>query len=438
MKGEIMRRSLMVLSLVMIALNVMLPSAVSGGKKKDRVRYEKKYRDPVLKSMREECDSLKAIADSITAEIDAKYTEMEEMKKKDRKVIRFDFSGLKKPGSPEDFGAPFHFPPVPQYLTGTCWCFCTTSFMESEIERLTGKEIKLSEIYTVYWEYVEKARGFIRKRGHQPFEQGAESDGVFIIWEKYGVVPASAFSGLKKYDKHNHSLMRGEMKSYLDMVAENEAWNEEDNLVHIRSILDRYLGTPPERFEYEGQEMSPMQFYQSVLEVDPDEYVQFISTLSAPFYQMTNFDVPDNWRPTDTYYNIPLDEFYSGIKDAAKDGFTVCIGGDVSEPGYYGPEDAAIVPSFDIPGDHIDQDSRELRIYTRETDDDHGVHLVGYKRHGGRDWFLIKDSARASRHGKHHGYIFYRDDYIKLKMLSYSVHRDAVPGLLKRITLKGE
>ncbi|MBU8922153.1 MAG: hypothetical protein KOO63_10085 [Bacteroidales bacterium] len=433
-----MRRPVIVVFLAMIMLSVMLPSSVFGGNKKDRVRYEEKYRDPVLKSMREECDSIRAIADSITAAIDKKYKEMEDQEKNDRKVIRFDFSGLKKPDGPEAFGAPFHFPPVPQYLTGTCWCFCTTSFMESEIKRLTGREIKLSEIYTVYWEFVEKARGFIRKRGHQPFVQGAESDGVFIIWEKYGVVPADAFSGLRKYDKHNHNLMRSEMKAYLDMIADKGYWDEEENLIHIRAILDRYLGTPPERFEFEGQEMTPLRFYRDILKVDPDDYVQFISTLSSPFYQIVKFDVPDNWRPTDTYLNIPLDEFYSGIKIAAKNGFTVCIGGDVSEPGYYGPEDAAIVPSFDIPGDHIDQDSRELRIYTRETDDDHCVHLVGYKNHGGRDWFLIKDSARASRHGKHHGYIFYRDDYIKLKMLSYTVHRNAVPKILKKIDSKGE
>lgn len=309
--------------------------------------------------------------------------------------------------------------------------------MESEIKRITGKEIKLSEIYTVYWEYVEKARGYISKRGHQPFAQGAESDGVYIIWEKYGIVPAYAYTGLKKYDKHNHNLMLDEMKAYLDMVGEKGYWDEEANIEHIRLILDRYLGRPPESFEYEGKTTDPKTFLHDVLKVDSADYVQFISTLSAPFFEMTKFDVDDNWRPTSTYYNIPLDDFYAGIRDAVRNGYTVCIGGDVSEPGYYGFEDAAIIPTFDIPFDYIDQDSRELRIYRKMTDDDHGVHLIGYKKEGGKDWFLIKDSARASRHGKHHGYIFYREDYVKLKMLSYTVHKDAVSGLLGKIEKKG-
>jgi bleomycin hydrolase len=47
----------------------------------------------------------------------------------------------------------------------------------------------------------------------------------------------------------------------------------------------------------------------------------------------------------------------------------------------------------------------------------------------GRDWFLIKDSARSSRHGKFRGYYFYRGDYIKLKMLTYTVHKDIMKDL---------
>jgi len=117
------------------------------------------------------------------------------------------------------------------------------------------------------------------------------------------------------------------------------------------------------------------------------------------------------------------------IKKAAEAGYTVCIGGDVSEPGYYGFEDAAIIPTFDIPQDYIDQDSREYRFFNKTTDDDHGVPLLAYKKVDGRDWYLIKDSSRASRHGKFHGYLFYRDDYIKLKMLTYLVHKDVVREL---------
>ena len=38
-------------------------------------------------------------------------------------------------------------PVISQGRTGTCWSFSSTSFLESEIIRLTGKQIDLSEMY---------------------------------------------------------------------------------------------------------------------------------------------------------------------------------------------------------------------------------------------------------------------------------------------------
>ena len=115
---------------------------------------------------------------------------------------------------------------------------------------------------------------------------------------------------------------------------------------------------------------------------------------------------------------------------------TVAIGGDVSEPGLYGFEDAALVPTFDIPQEYIDQDSREFRFKNRTSQDDHGVHLLAMMKVGGRDWFLIKDSSSSSTWGKHKGYYFYRDDYIKLKMLSVMVHKDIVQLLMPKFEAK--
>ncbi|UCF04973.1 MAG: peptidase C1 [bacterium] len=400
---------------------------------RQHVLYRQYYHDPVLKLMKEEMESIRSERDSITAEIKKEWKEIQKKERDERRVIRIDFEGISKPGSPDEFVAPFHFPPVAQYYTGTCWSFSTTSFLESEIKRITGREIKLSDIYTVYWEYVEKARGYMRKRGNQPFAQGSESDAAIIIWKKYGIVPESAYSGLPHgQDRHNHKEMADEMRSYLEFVDDHGYWDEEAVVVHIRKILDRHIGRPPEEFEYDGSRYTPAEFLAEVVRLDIDDYIQLMSTLSVPFYAQGEFDVPDNWRPTGTYYNVPLGDYYDGILRAIELGYTVCIGGDVSEPGYFGFEDAAIVPSFDIPQDHIDQDSREFRFYNKTTTDDHGVHLLAHTEIDGRDWFLIKDSSRSARHGKHEGYYFYRDDYVKLKMLTYMVHRDAVKHLLPK------
>jgi bleomycin hydrolase len=124
------------------------------------------------------------------------------------------------------------------------------------------------------------------------------------------------------------------------------------------------------------------------------------------------------------------------INDAISDGYTLSIGGDVSEPGYNGWEKACVVPSFDIPGEFINQDSRELRIYNSTTEDDHGIHMVGYTKVGGHYWYLIKDSARSARQSETKGYHFYRDDYVKLKMLSFTVHKDAAKDYMQKLSKK--
>ena len=426
-------RKVLAVFLATVVIAAMFAGPASADKR-DRVRYDKYKRDPVLKGIIEEMDSLKAVADSITKEINAEFKAKEKEKKKDRKVIRFDFSSIDIPESPESFNAPFHTPPIPQHLTGMCWCFATTSFLESEVQRIHGREVKVSELHTIYWEYVEKARGYVRKRGNQSFAQGGEADGVLIIWEKYGAVPAEAYTGLLDGStKHNHRLMMDEMRSFLELCKERGYWDEEAIIGHVRLILDENIGSPPETVEHGGMTMTPKEFFRDVLEINTSDYVMMMSTLSVPFNTLDKFGVPDNWRPTYSYYNLPLDKYYGYIKKATQKGYTVCIGGDVSEPGYYGTEDAAVVPTFDIPRDYIDQDSRELRFYNRTTQDDHLLHVLAYKKVKGRDWYLIKDSSRAARSGKFHGYLFYRADYIKLKMLMYMVHRDVVADIWPKI-----
>jgi hypothetical protein len=84
------------------------------------------------------------------------------------------------------------------------------------------------------------------------------------------------------------------------------------------------------------------------------------------------------------------------------------------------------------PGSLIDRDSREFRFYIRTSTDDHPDHLVGYKEMGDHTWFLIKDSWQPASEGKFPGYFFYRDDDIKLKILTFLTHKDAVTELLQK------
>ena len=401
---------------------------------RDHVKYVKPYHDPVLKEMIDRDKKLRREAEKKTAEIVKELKAQKRKEREERPRLRFDTSGIEHPAGPDAFQQVWHFPPVAQYLSGTCWDFSTTSFMESEIKRLTGQEIKLSEMWTAYWEYVNKAKGYVETRGQSLFDQGSETNALTRVYAEHGVVPEAAYKGILAEDgRVDHSAMERHMKELLEWCKDNNYWDEDFIVSAIRKIMDETMGRPPESVTWQGNTYTPQEFLSKVCQLHADDYVSLMSTLSVPFWTHGEYRVPDNWWHDKSYINVPLDVWYATIVNAIKAGESVVIGGDVSEPGYYGQEDIAVVPSFDIPEQFIDQDSRELRFYNHTSTDDHGIHLVGYKRFKGEDWFLIKDSARSSRWGKYSGYYMYRSDYVKLKMLTFTVHKDFVKDILEKV-----
>jgi len=353
-----------------------------------------------------------------------------------RKYFIMDMSGMELPNKVALYKQEWHFPPISQGNTGTCWCFSTTSFLESEEYRLYGQQIKLSEMFTVYWEYVDKARRYIQEKGNSLFDEGSEANTLKRIYKNYGAVPLEAYKALPKNKKFfNHSAMFKEMLTYLKSVKQKNKWNEEKNIRMIKSIMNKYMGEPPTEFKYKGKKYSPKTLLSEVLKLNMDDYVDILSYKQEPYYQKVEYKVPDNWWHDKTYYNVPLDTFMNVLKNAIRKGFTVTIGGDVTEPGFSRITQCALIPSFDIPSNYIDENARQFRFSNNTTQDDHGMHLVGYFTKDNKDWFLIKDSGSGSRNNdptaKEFGYYFFSEDYVKLKMMDFMVHKNAVQDLLK-------
>jgi len=400
----------------------------------NKAKYENKYRDPLLESMKKGREKEQAALDEETARIRKSQAEEKEKSKALEKDLQSDMAGVYPPSSPAACKPVFHFPPMAQYNTNTCWSFSTTSFYESEIFRLSGKKIKLSEMWTVYFEYLEKVRRFVRERGDSLVAEGGEGNALNRIWKTYGIVPAAAYPGfVGNGEKLDHERLINEVSSYLDYIKSNNAWDERDVLAHVAIILNKTLGVPPQKFIYNGKEMTPQEFLKNETPLKMDDYVDVMSTSHYPFYTFQEFAVPDNWWHSRDYLNLSLDIWYGLILKAIQAGYSVGIGGDVSEPGKLGFHDVCFVPSFDIPAQFINQDAREYRIANETTADDHGIHLVGYSRVKGHDWFLIKDSGRSARWGRHEGYYFFRGDYVKLKMLTFTVHKDIAKSILAKI-----
>jgi bleomycin hydrolase len=358
---------------------------------------------------------------------------------RENKIFVADNSGNQLPARVALYtNAQWHNPPVSQGNTNTCWCFSTTSFLESEAYRINKVKLKLSEMYTVYWEYVEKARRFVRERGESEFSEGSEANAVTRMWKKYGIVPEESYTGLLDGRKYlNHEALITEMKDYLESVKSTSDWDEETVIATIKAIMNHYIGVPPTEVTVDGKKMSPLQYLHDVVRINPDDYVDILSYEQEPFYEHVEYRVPDNWWHSTDYCNVPLQQFMDALVNAIGHGYTVSIGGDVSEPGFDRKTQCATIPDFDIPSSFINDDARQFRFSNQTTTDDHGMHLVGSLVKDGKEWFLIKDSGSGSRNNDPNapefGYYFFSGDYVKLKMMDFMVHKDAVKDLLEKV-----
>lgn len=415
-----MKRFLITLLCLMVVIGAMAQKNVSKGKIEVFDRGKGYYYESILKDVNA---------------VDEKLTEKEPYKR-----FVMDQSGLDLPNDPSLYTTVWCQPTISQGNAGTCWCFSTSSLYESEVYRQTGKQVKLSEIYTVYWEYVEKARRFIEKRGDSNFDEGSEGNAVRRIMKMYGAVPESEYTGLLHDRKfHTHAQMMEEMKGFLNSMKKSNAWNMEYGLETIKDIMNHYIGKPPVEFTVEGKTHSPETYLKDYLKLNPDDFVEILSYKQESYWQQVEYKVPDNWWHSKEYYNVPLDVFMKAVKSTIKKGYTLSIGGDVSEGGFSRETNCAIIPDYDIPSDYINEDARQFRFSNGTTTDDHGMQLIGilenYKGKG-KDWYLIKDSSSGSRNvgegDPKFGYYFFHEDYIKLKMMGFTVHKDAVKDILNK------
>jgi bleomycin hydrolase len=402
---------------IVTGLLLLAGSAVMAQDRRDGAAYTEPFKNEFYEKIKKHNDSF--------------FTEKKEPKMR----MYMDYSGVDMPKSMKEFKIVTNDNPVSQGITGTCWCFSTTSFYESEAARLGHQGIQLSEMYTVYWEYVEKAKEYVRTRGTSVFDEGSETNAVQRSLAKHGAVPLEAYTGMKQGQPfHDHAKMIGEMRDYLAGVKERNAWNREEVVGTIRDIMEHYIGAPPTSVSYKGRKMSPQEYLRDVVGIVPDEYVTFMSLKSEPYWSNAEYKVGDNWWHSKDYYNVPLTDFSGLIKSSLKKGYSISIGGDVSETGIDSKQGIIMVPSYDVPSSYIDENARLLRFLNGATTDDHAMHIVGYADKSNGTWYLVKDSgAGGHANAEHNGYWYMHEDYVKLKMMTATVNKSAVKELLQKV-----
>lgn len=319
-----------------------------------------------------------------------------------------------------------------QDRTGTCWCFATASFMESELIRQGHGEHELSEMFIVKNVYRDKARNYLLRQGKANFGEGALAHDFINAAGRHGLVPDAAYSGLiNGGQQHDHSEMAAVLEGMLTALTGRRrlgtTWDDA-----YSAVLDAYLGASPEEFSYQGQSFTPRTFAEHV-GFNADDYVNLTSYTHHPFHRPFVLEIPDNYS-NGSFHNVPIDRLVEVIDSALDSGFTVAWDGDVSEKAFSAGQGLAILPTPDrrdalkVPGDEIEvtQEMRQNTFEELSTTDDHLMHLVGRARdQQGTKYYIIKNSWGDGT-GPYKGYIYMSEAYVRLKTVAILVHKDVV------------
>lgn len=320
-----------------------------------------------------------------------------------------------------------------QQKTGTCWSYATSSFLESEVLRTKKMDVDLSEMYSVRATYMDKAQNYLLRQGKANFSQGSLSHDVISAVARVGIMPEAAYSGRPEgVDKHDHSELVVAVKGLLDGLNKQRVlsplWRSA-----VQAVLDVYLGTAPETFNFKGKDYSPQAFAQ-YLGINSGDYMSLSSYTHHPFYKNFILEIPDNYS-NGQYQNIPMAELEQIVDHALENGFTIAWDGDVSEKTFNHGKGLAILPLDADRDDKWEQPGKEIKVTqalrqstfeSKSTTDDHLMHVVGLAYDAkGTKYYKIKNSWGEKNSMK--GYLYMSQAYFQLKTVGVLLHKDGIP-----------
>ena len=356
-----------------------------------------------------------------------------------------------------------------QSRAGTCWCYSSLAFIESELLRLGKGEFDLSEMFLVHNTYLDRADKAVRTHGDVSFSQGGSFYDVLYGMEKFGLVPEEEMRPGVMYGDSlsNHNELTAVSNTVVDAIdkgrlrsLQKDANNKMLWKKAIESIHDIYLGERPEKFTYKGKEYTPKSFYES-LGLNADDYVSLTSYTHEPFYTSFVLEIQDNWRWAQSY-NLPIDELMQVFDNAIMNGYTIAWGSDVSESGFT-RNGVAVLPDAEKaqelsgsdmarwlkmkpeqkqlntkpqPQKWVTQEERQVAYDNYETTDDHGMQIYGIaKDQEGNEYYMVKNSWGTD--SKYKGHWYASKAFVRYKTMNIVVHKNALPkDIAKKLGLK--
>lgn len=356
-----------------------------------------------------------------------------------------------------------------QNRAGTCWCYSSMAFLESELLRMGKGEYDLSEMYIVHQTYLDRADAAVRTHGDVSFSQGGSFYDVIYGMKKFGLVPEEEMRPGVMYGDtlSNHTELTAVSDAVVAAIAKGKhrSLQTDENRKPlwkkaIAAIHDIYLGECPEKFTYKGKEYTPQSFFEST-GLNPDDYISLTSYTHHPFYEPFVLEIQDNWRWGQSY-NLPLDEFMEVFDNAIMNGYTIAWGADVSENGF-NRTGIGTLPDMkkaqeDLTGSDMARwlrlsnspqfinspqpqmwctpEERQRAYDNWETTDDHGMQIYGIaKDQKGTEYYMVKNSWGTV--GDYKGIWYVSKAYARYKTMNIVVNKKALPKeIAKKLGIK--
>ena len=226
------------------------------------------------------------------------------------------FNNKLKSGLPQTFSVELETGKVTsQERSGRCWMFAGLNLMRREVaKKLNLKDFELSQNYLMFFDKLEKANyfleGIIRTSSEDvysrivmwllrdPLQDGGQWEMFTNLVEKYGVVPKYVMP--ETYHSGNsyfmNQVLTGRLREYARDIRRAAAKGgtieqlkllKANNLEEFYRLLVMFLGTPPEKFDFEIKNedkefhadyaITPHGFMEKYIESDLLDYVSIIN-----------------------------------------------------------------------------------------------------------------------------------------------------------------
>ncbi len=260
-----------------------------------------------------------------------------------------------------------------QKASGRCWMFAAlNTFRHKLISDLNLDNFELSQAHTFFWDKYEKSNWFLeqviatadQELGSRkvkflldvPQQDGGQWDMVVALFEKYGVVPKSAYpesvssSNSRELNQYLNKLLRQDAQILREAVAagvgaEGIRAQKEALLQEIFNFLAVNLGLPPRIFDfayrdkdnnyYSDKNITPQEFFKKYVGLNLSDYVSVINapTADKPYGKSYTVDMLGNVVGSRAvrYLNLDMTRFKELAIAQMQAGETVWFGSDVGQ-----------------------------------------------------------------------------------------------------------